>query len=181
MLIRRGTRFLGVFSALSAVALLATPIALADNDHNRADKDDHPRVAHVQQLGDRDDVQVRDDDDAAMNAAAVRLDNLINAINSDVTNLSNLNIDEDDPDDAVNPKVLRTVSLAALESGLSSTAAAEVTNAVNANSGALQTFLNGGSAQATTVDAALNAAGVSTSSALAVFALDDGRLIVLTA
>src|SRR5207302_11118622 len=118
----------------------------------------------------------QDDDVATTNAADVRLTNLLSAINNDVAMLSNLSLKQDD-DESSKVSEVRTISLANLESSLSSGAAASVTTAVNTTSPALQTFLNGGSAQATAVDSALNAAGVNPSSALAILTLNDGRLV----
>ncbi len=197
MFAHKRTLIVSVLTALSALALVTTPLALAD-DHGRGDKGDGGKQAQVQSDTDRStqpqvqtdvdrgtQAQVQTDADtaqaAATNAADVRLDNLLAAISNDVTNLSSLNVNQDDPDDAANVKAVRTISLASLESGLSATDAAQITNAVNANTSALQTFLNGGTAQATAIDNSLTAAGVSPSSALAVFDLRDGRLIVITA
>lgn len=175
MLTHRRLLPLPVLSALSGLLLTAAPVALADNGHGngndnaKAFNNPHPVV---NQLGERGDG----------NAANDRVDNLIAAINNEVSRLSNLTFDDDNrADDDVRTRNVRTISLATLEDGLSSTDAANVTNAVNANSGALQSFLSGGSAQANAIDDGLNAAGISPSSALAIVALRNGHLVVITA
>jgi hypothetical protein len=186
MFTHKGAWFFVAISAVSVLSLIATPIALADDGHGKhGDGDDRARPVQVQvqQVRDQDEnVERDDDDDANINAANIRLTNLVTAINNDVALLSNLGLnDEDDDDVNVDIDSVRTVNLATLESGLSSTSAATLTNAVNANSAAVQSFLNGGSAQASAIDMALSSVGISPSTVLAVLPLKDGRLIVITA
>jgi hypothetical protein len=178
---RKPALLLTALSALSVLALLTTPLAFADEDHGHRGR---PGDAQLQQVGTRDNDandDDRDDEAAATNAADARLQRLITVINADVPTLTNLRIGDADADaDDLRLEDVRTVSLATIDSRLNSTQASMLTNAVNANSSALQTFLNGGSSQATAIDNALNAAGISPSSALVVLPLRDHRLIVIT-
>ncbi|TME31038.1 MAG: hypothetical protein E6I75_19585 [Chloroflexi bacterium] len=75
---------------------------------------------------------------------------------------------------------MASISLASLESGLSTADAATVTAAVNANTNAVQTFLNNGTATANAIKAALSAAGLPQTNVLAILAGDE-RLIAITA
>lgn len=166
--------------ALMAITLMSAPLAFAWDHDNHGGHRHGPTVQVHDQ--DNDEDENRDDDDDARNAADVRLDRLIDAINADVTMLSKLSVNTDGDEDSDDSRFhdVRTISLATLEKNLSATDAASVTTAVNANSAALQTFLNGGSAQAMAIDNALNAAGVSPSTALAIFPTRGHRLFVIT-
>ena len=147
-------RLLCAFAACAALLTLAVP-AFADDDR------DGPRH-------DRDDM-------------APRVTRLVNAINHEVTTLSNIKVDADtDSDvDIVDLDATRVLSLATLDSRFNADQANAINSAVNANSTALQSFLSNGSAQANAVDAALSEAGVSQSSVLAIIERAN-RLVVIT-
>jgi hypothetical protein len=125
----------------------------------------------------------RDADDVA---AVATVNDLVTAINNEVATLTNANAFEVEEPEEVNEanevevEHLRVISLASLTAGLSAADAAAITNAVNANTAGLQTFLGSGGANANAIDNALNAAGIAPSSVLAI--LGDGEhLVVVTA
>jgi hypothetical protein len=180
---------LAVLSAGTAVAMFATPIALADEDHGGhgggGDGDDHrPQIVQVRDQ-DRDEVrdnEVQDENEneqVNMNAEAVRADDLVMAINNEVAMLSTTNADRDDEDvNGLDIEHVRTVSLSTLENGLTAAQITAVNSAVSANAGALQTFLAGTSTNAAAIDAALNAAGISPASVMAILLRGDNLIVV---
>jgi hypothetical protein len=127
----------------------------------------------------------RDNDDNVANVST--LNDLVNAINNQVATLTNAtprfeieNEDELNEANAVQVEHLRVISLGTLTAGLSAADATSVTNAVNGNTSALQSFLGSGGANSNAIDAALNAIGVAPSSVLTI--LSDGEhLLVVTA
>jgi hypothetical protein len=181
--------------------MLLAPIAWADDDHGRGERgrergdEDARRVTVlVQSPAQTTVVQRRDDDDenededreervvVAPNAAA----GLIEAINNEVANLMNREVENEDEDEDenevedVNVGQVTVISLGALETGLSAADATAVTNAVNANAGALQTFLGGTNPLAVALRNALTAAGIAPSSVLAILQGREDRLVVVT-
>jgi hypothetical protein len=175
---------LAALSATTAIAMFATPLALADDDHHdrHGDRDDHRQQVVQVQVRDQDREDEDEDVDAVnMDAAQMaRANALVNAVTNEVTVLSNMDFDKDQDVDVLDIDHVRKVSLSTLETGLTTTEAGSVTTAVNANAAALQTFLNGGSANATAIDTALSNAGITTSSAMAILLRGDGNLIVIT-
>jgi hypothetical protein len=127
----------------------------------------------------------RENDDNVANVTTVT--DLVNAINNQVATLTTAtprleieNEDELNEANEVQVEHLRVVSLGTLTAGLSADDATAVTNAVNANTSALQSFLGCGGSTSNAIDAALNAIGVAPSSALTI--LSDGEhLLVVTA
>ena len=155
--------------------LITNPIVLADEDRGRGDQQHHPAmVQHAD--GDRDDQADRDDRDDR--AGAARVSAIVAALNDQVTTLGALQLDTDNDAD-LDVGHIRLITLAQLEVGVSSSDATVVTTAVKANTAALQAFLQGGSANANAIDAALTQAGVSPSSVLAILSRGD-RLLVVT-
>jgi hypothetical protein len=197
---RRIWRLLVATSVCTAGMLLMSPLALADDGHGGTGGDDgHDRGrdravqvqvfqtrgdANVNQAEDRNDDRDNDNDEQNENNALnnVNVTPLVTAINNEVTTLSTTSLNND-ADDAVEANHLQVISLGSLVNGLNATDAAAVTNAVNANTSGLQTFLSGGSANANSIDAALSNAGVSQANVLAIVQTERGvdRLFVITA
>jgi hypothetical protein len=181
--------------------MLLAPIARADDDHGRGDRgrghgdeDERARVVvQVQTPAQTVVVQRRDEDEdenedaeervVAPNAAA----GLIAAINNEVANLTNREVENEDEDEDENEVEdvevgqLAVISLGTLETGLSSADAMAVTNAVNANSAALQNFLNSGTPLANAIKTALTNAGINPASVLAILQGREDRLVIVTA
>ena len=172
--------------------MLSAPLARAEEDHGRGkhegDRDEHrPAIMLVVE-----DQHKHHDDDVVVRLDADRANDLVQAINNEVTILStvqfNVEGDEDDEDEdadeaeneveAVEVPNVRTISLATLEAGLTTDQANAVTAAVNNNMAALQSFLNGGTANATTIDAALSAAGVTIANVKAILVRGDTLIVV---
>ncbi|GAC1320852.1 MAG: hypothetical protein NVSMB2_17090 [Chloroflexota bacterium] len=134
-----------------------------------------------QQQEDSDD-QRHDNRSRTFNLSAV-----LNALNAQVNELSTTQVgeseDENDDDASATLRVagVTTMSLATIVTRLSATDAASLTAAVNANTVALQAFLNGGTPAANAIVAALNEAGISPDSVLAILPSRDGELVVLLA
>jgi hypothetical protein len=136
-------------------------VGTVDKDNGNEDKNQH----------DRND---RDDRTSASMAAA-----LVAALNNQVAVLSSQATDKhEDENEVLEVNHVTTVSLATLETGLASADATTVTNAVNANTPALQAFLTGGSANAAAVNNALTAAGITPANVLAILVTDDDVLAV---
>ena len=203
MSMTRSRWLLPVLSACTAGTMLLAPIARADDDHGRGDRgrghgdeDERARVVvQVQTPAQTVVVQRRDEDEdenedaeervVAPNAAA----GLIAAINNEVDNLTNREVENEDEDEDENEVEdvevgqLAVISLGTLEmeAGLSPADATAVTNAVNANSAALQTFLGGTSPLAMALRNALSAAGIAPSNVLAILQGREDRLVIVTA
>ena len=181
MSLKRTRWLLPFLSACTAVALFAGPIAWADDNEHGDRGGDH---------GDGDDrvtVQVTAPTQAAVgenddedNAAVTRANALVAALNNQVAMLASREVEAEDADEAPQVGPVASISLASLESGLSTADAATVTAAVNANTNAVQTFLNNGTATANAIKAALTAAGLTQTNVLAILAGDE-RLIAITA
>jgi hypothetical protein len=181
--------------------MLLAPIAWADDDHGRGERgrgrgdDDARRVTVlVQSPAQVTVVQRRDDDDedenedreervvVAPDAAAA----LVEAINNEVANLTNRQVENEDEDEDENEVEdvevgeVAFISLGTLESNLAD--ATSVTNAVNNNRAALLNFLNSGTPLANAIRTALTTAGIRTdlSNLLAVLVSRDDRLIAVT-
>ena len=173
------------------VLLVGSAAAYADSEYGRSDDADQ-QVAFAQpvQLADDQPQQRRDADNErhedrphTFNLAAV-----VNALNAQVTELSTTlnggSEDENDDDRASDTRRIAgvsAVSLATIVTRLSATDGAALTTAVTANTAALQAFLNGGTPAANAIVAALNAAGISPGSVLAILPAQDGELMVLLA
>jgi hypothetical protein len=182
MSLKRTRWLLPLFSACSAVALFAGPIAWADDDEH-GDRGDDPgdRRVTVQVTAPNQVVVGRDDEDEnEVENAVSRANALVAALNNQVAMLTNREVEAEDADELPEVGAVATISLGALETGLSTADASTVTSAVNANTAALQTFLNNGTVTATAIKNALTAAGVSPGSVLAIFSGED-RLIAVTA
>ena len=202
MSMTRSRWLLPVLSACTAGTMLLAPIAWADDDHGRGDRgrghgdeDERARVVvQVQTPAQTVVVQRRDEDEdenedveerVAPNAAA----GLIAAINNEVANLTNREVENEDEDEDENEVEdvevgrLAVISLGTLEmeAGLSSADATAVTNAVNANSAALQNFLNSGTPLANAIKTALTNAGINPASVLAILQGREDRLVIVTA
>ena len=190
---RRAQWLLATLSVFTTLAMLATPLALADDDHGRhdgRDGDDHrPQVVRVaeqdndeaneaQEANEANEVEDEAEHVDVNRVEVVRADMLVNAITNEVAMLSTTSLDREDDDEALDIEHLRTVSLAGLETGLTASQVTAVSNAVTANSAALQSFLNGGSANANAIDAALSAAGISRSSVQALLVRGDNLIVV---
>jgi hypothetical protein len=163
----RQSHLLAIVAAISAALLFTTPVFAWGNEHPtdaRGDKDD--RVTHAEN---------REDQDHDLDAAMMRTMMLVNAINNEVTRLSNMDIDNPDLDDMV-----KSISLSKLETGLTPDEATSVTNAVNANTAALQAFLANGTDEAAAIDGALSDLGIARSSALAILPGRHHRFLVIT-
>jgi hypothetical protein len=177
----RGRWLLYALSVGTVGLLITSPVAFADQ--GRGHGNDHHVVRAQHTDADQDQDQDQDDQVAQADrddqAHTARVNALVAALNNQVTALSALSLDPDTDAD-VDAGRIRVVSLAQLEAGLSSTEASTVTTAVNANTAALQTFLQGGSTNATAINAALTAAGVSASSVQAILARGDRLLVVTT-
>ena len=183
--------------------MLLAPIAWADDDHGRGERgrergdEDARRVTVlVQSPAQTTVVQRRDDDDenenenedreervvVAPDAAAA----LVEAINNEVANLTNRQVENEDEDEDENEVEdvevgeVAFISLGTLESNLAD--ATSVTNAVNNNRAALLNFLNSGTPLANAIRTALTTAGIRTdlSNLLAVLVSRDDRLIAVT-
>lgn len=166
--------------------MFASPIAWADDDHGRGGGDhgrgrgdDDARVVRVQSPV-QTVVQRRDDDDEER-AVAPSATPLVNAINNEVANLMNLDVEQEEEDEAVEVEDVRVISLAGLEAGLTADQAALVTNAANANATALRNFLAGTSANAVAISAALRQAGVDPGTVLAVLVSGEHEVLAVTA
>lgn len=151
-----------------------------------------PAEVHVENEAAKEAAEAaREAAEPAENVAPAPVTTPVAVDNDDVQQLLG-NVAEMDDDDAAEvaepaeaaeaPEVhpFQVVSLATLTAGLAPADATAVTNAVNANTAALQAFLNGGTPGATALDAALNAASVNPGSVLAIFRR-DGNTIVVTA
>jgi hypothetical protein len=172
--------------------LLASPIAWAHDDHGGHGRDrDRGRgerervVVQVQSpaqnvVRDEDEDRNNDEDEDERGVVS-RVDALVAALNNQVAALTNREVEEEDEDEAFEVERLSVISLATLETGLATADAATVTNAVNANTSALQTFLASDTANANAVKAALSAANLDSSKVLAVLRARDERLIAVTA
>ena len=179
MSLKRTRWLLPFLSACTAVALFAGPIAWADdNEHgdrggDHGDGDDRVtvQVTAPTQAGENDDED---------NAAVTRANALVAALNNQVAMLASREVEAEDADEAPQVGPVASISLASLESGLSTADAATVTAAVNANTNAVQTFLNNGTVTANAIKAALSAAGLPQTNVLAILAGDE-RLIAMTA
>jgi hypothetical protein len=129
----------------------------------------------------------RDRDNNDNLPAVITVNDLVNAINNQVAILTNAtprleieNEDELNEANEVEVEHLQVISLSNLTAGLSAADATAVTNAVNANTSALQSFLGSGGANSNAIDAALNAIGVAPSGVLTI--LSDGEhLVAVTA
>lgn len=193
MALTRSRWLLPVMSLITAGAMFAGPIAaLADDDHGhdrdrgRGDDDDRGRVTIVVPAGAQPVVVQRREEEEDENEAPVvavpAATLLVNAINNEVANLMNRDVEMEDADEVEEVEVgqIVNISLATLETGLSAADATAVTNAVNANSAALQTFLNSGTLQANGIKAALMADNITPANVLAILRGRDDRLIVVT-
>jgi hypothetical protein len=175
---------------------VATPVVV-DRDDNRgpgnardrdnafADRDDNRGPGNAFEVQDDNrgpgNARDRDNDDVA-NVATVN--DLVGAINNQVAALTNanvrLNVENEAEVNEVEVEHLQVISLSNLTAGLSAADATAVTNAVNANTSALQSFLGSGGANSNAIDAALNAIGVAPSGVLTI--LSDGEhLLAVTA
>ena len=186
MTFSRSRWLLPALSACTAAAMFASPIAWADDDkgrgggdHGRGRGDDDARVTVLVQSPAQTVVQRRDDDEER--AVAPSATPLVNAINNEVGNLMNLNVEQDDEEEAVEVEDVGVVSLAGLEAGLAADQAALVTNAANANATALRSFLAGTSANAVAISAALRRAGVDPATVLAVLLSGEHEVLAVTA
>ena len=202
MSLTRSRWLLPVLSACTAGTMLLAPIAWADDDHGhgdrgrgrgRGDGDERGRVVvQVQAPAQSVVVQRRDEDEdenenenvVAPTAAA----DLVAAINNEVANLTNREVENEDEDEDENEVEdievgqVVLISLGTLESDLSSADATAVTTAVNNNRAALVNFLNSGTALANAIRTALVDAGISSdlSNLQAVLIGRGDRLIVVT-
>jgi hypothetical protein len=161
-------------AACAVLALSAAPAAFADENHAQHGRDRDDNHARVQARDADDD----DDMAAGLRVETLRVDELVTALTNDVTTLSNLDLDDEGN---LSASQVKTVSLATLETGMTPEQVSIVTATANANAAALQTFLAGGSDNANAVNAALSAAGISSSSALAILPRGDDGLLVITA
>jgi hypothetical protein len=186
----RAQWLLATLSVFTTLAMLTTPLAMADDDHGRRDGrdgDDHrPQVVRVaeqdnDQATEANEATEVEDEAEHVNVNGVqvaRADMLVDAVNNEVAMLSSMDFDRDEDAAMLEIEHVRTVSLSALESGLTASQVTAVSNAVTASSSALTTFLNGGSANANAIDAALSAAGISRSSVQALFLRGDNLVVV---
>jgi hypothetical protein len=187
MTLTRSRWLLPVLSACTAAAMFATPIAWADDDkgrgggdHGRGRGDDDARVIFVAPAPAVTVVQRRDDDDERVVAPSASP--LVSAINNEVANLMNLNVEqEEDEDEALEVEAVGVINLAGLEAGLPADQAPKVTDAANANATALRNFLAGGTANAVVISAALRRAGVDPGTVLAVLVSGEHGLLAVTA
>lgn len=165
-------RMLAVVSLCTAALLVAGPVAVfADDDHRPAQSHDEHDKDHN---NDRDD---------RAPTSAVRVTELVEALNNQVALLNAQPVsgeEEEDETEALAQPTVTTVSLATLEAGLSSTEVGMIATAVTNTTKPLHDFLNGGSAVANAILSALKAANIDPASVLAILPMDD-RLIVLTA
>jgi hypothetical protein len=199
MALTRSRWLIPVLSACTASTLFIAPVALADDDHGGGDRgrgrgDDDARRVLVQTPAQTIVVERRDEDEdrdedrdervVVQNAAP-----LVIAINNEVANLMNgvVRVEEEDEDEVevenVDVERVNVISLATLETGLSTADAATATAAVNNNRAGLLSFLNNGTAAANAIKMALTAAGVSAdlSNLQAVLLGRGDRLIAVTA
>jgi hypothetical protein len=179
--------------------MFASPIAWADDDHGRGGGDrgrgrgeDEGRAVVVVQSPAQTVVQRRDDDDEERGEDREEREErvvvvpaatpLVNAINNEVANLMNFEVENENEDEVEVEEVefgeVSTISLTDL--GLSTNDPAAVTTAVNANMAALQTFLKSGTPTANAIVAALRAANIDPASVLALLRVrDEGLLAVI--
>jgi hypothetical protein len=183
------TQLLTFLSLISVAALFLAPTA--GYAHGDDDKHGDQHVQIQAQHNDDEDREDRAEDRRENRPMAIGfVDRLVAALNNQVKALERLNpgdnddVDKDDDDAVLTADAdfdhVRTLSLATLTGRLSSANAARVTTAVNANTGALQTFLNGGTDTANAIKAALADAGIAQANALAIFAFGDDHLLVIT-
>jgi hypothetical protein len=184
MSVTRSRWLLPFLSVCTTVALFAGPIAWADDDEHgdhggdRGKRDD--RVT-LQVTAPNQTVVHRDDEDEnEVENNATRADALVAALNNQVAMLGSREVEIEDADEAPEVGAISSLTLAGLETGLSTADATRVTNAVNANTAALQTFLNNNTLTANAIKTTLSAAGLNPANVLAVLASED-RLIAITA
>jgi len=202
MSLTRSRWVLPVLSACTAAAMFASPIAWADDDKGRGGGDrgrgdeEGRRVTFVAPAPATTVVQRRGDDDENEDRAVVSTAApLVAAINNEVANLMNgeVNVQEEDEDEVevenedvevedVDFDKVALISLGTLESRLSAADASAVTTAVTNNRTALLNFLNNGTALATAIRTALTTAGINAdlSNLQAVLLGRGHRLIVVT-
>ena len=161
---------LPAISVLTVGLLIASPIAFANHgEHENGDDHDGASVAQVAQT-DKDNEDEDENTKATVSSSRVAM--LVKALNNQAAKLS-AQMSADDDSEGMEVGSVRTLSLAALEKRFSTSDATAVTNAVNANTAAVQTFLTGGSAGAKAVNSALTTAGVSPTSVLAILMNED--------
>lgn len=184
MSVARSRWLLPFLSACTAMALFAGPIAWADDDEHgghagdRGKRDD--RVTLQVTAPNQTVVRRDDEDDNEVENDVARANALVVALNNQVAMLSSREVEVEDADEAPEVARVATLTLAGLEAGLSTADATAVTNAVNANTAAVQAFLNNNTLTANAIKTSLSAAGLNPANVLAVLASED-RLIAITA
>src|SRR6266851_4566058 len=178
-----------ILSALSvgtAVMMFASPVAWADDGegggHGGRDRgrDNGNATVQVVNQHEGDDENENNNNVNAANREAALTNALVAAINNQGTTLPNLRLDDEDGVATLEVDQVRVTTLANLVSNLTAADATTVSNAVNSNSGTVQTFLNNGTATANAVKQALTSSGV-TATVLAIVMGREDQLIVVTA
>jgi hypothetical protein len=173
-----------LFAALALLTvgmLLASSMVWADDGKRGGDQHRDRDQGQIQVHGEHHN---KDENRNQRRGPKIDARSLTAALNNQVAHLTNqatVDDDGDDADEALEADHVRVISLATLLSRFSADDAAAITNAINANAAALQTFLASGTASANEVVAALNATGVSPSSVRAILSVHNDDLIVITA